>query len=403
MQLSLRSAAPLLVLLPQLLPAAAARAEGAVGAGTTVFHEPGAPLGVTVVVPQVDADVEVSEGLAVQAGWSADVVSGASVAVVDAPAADVDAISSATVRDTRHVLGGGVRVRSERTSIEGAYRYGFENDYRSHAFDVSARTELFDRNTALQITYARSFDSVCDGEPAQEPVLKARLESSDGCFTDDPMRSERDLSVQTFQGSWTQNWTAIFNMQATLTAQILEGLQINPYRAVRIGNTAAQEHHPEDRARYALGVGGKVWIRPLAGVISGRVRGYRDTWDILSASAELAYEQSLGAGLRLRGRGRYYAQTGAVFYSDDYVLAPRGQYFTGDRELSPMRTILLGASLRWSLASDTGGRVAGFLDGLELTLKADLLESRFPEFRYDQVEVPNDTALIGSLAILASF
>ncbi|MGD8860005.1 MAG: DUF3570 domain-containing protein [Myxococcales bacterium] len=380
-----------------------ARADGDVSAGTTVFHEPGAPLGATVVIPQVDADVELSDELAVKASWSADVVSGASVAVVDAPADDVDAISSATVTDTRHVFAGGVRVQSDRTSVTGTYRYGFENDYRSHAIDISARTELFERNTSLEITYARSFDVICDGETASEAVLKARLDSSEGCFTDDPMRSERDLSVQTFQGSWTQNWTAIFNMQATLTAQVLEGLQINPYRAVRIGNTAAQEHHPEDRARYAVGLASKVWIRPLSGVISARLRGYRDTWDILSGTAELAYEQGLSAGLHLRARGRYYAQTGAVFYSDDYVLAPRGRYFTGDRELSPMRTILLGASIAWTLPADADGRVLGFLDGFQLTLKGDLLESRFPEFHYDQVEVPNDTALIGSLVILASF
>jgi hypothetical protein len=390
------------LLLSALTPGPVA-AEGGVGAGTTLFTEPGSPLHMTVLVPQVDADVGLGDTLSVQASWTADVVSGASVAVVDAPAEDIDAITSATVSDTRHVFGGGFRLKGERTTLGAAYRYGFENDYRSHAFDVSASTELFERNTTLEITYARAFDSICDGPDAAEAVMKTRLDSSEGCFSDDPMRTEKDLSVQTFQGSWTQAWTPIFNMQATLTAQVLEGLQINPYRAVVIGNVAAQEYHPEDRARYAVGISGHFWIEPLSGVLSARVRGYRDTWDILSGTGELAYEQTLGGGLRVRARGRYYSQSGAVFYSDDYVLMPRGQYFTGDRELSPMSSLMLGGRLSWSVPADDEGAVLGFLDGLDLTLKGDVLQSYFDEFHYDQADVPNDTALIFSLGVLAGF
>src|SRR5260221_14766357 len=35
----------------------------------------------------------------------------------------------------------------------------------------------------------------------------------------------------------------------------------------------------------------------------------------------------------------------AVFYSDDYLIEPRGAYFTGDRELSKMQSILAGLRL----------------------------------------------------------
>ena len=42
-------------------------------------------------------------------------------------------------------------------------------------------------------------------------------------------------------------------------------------------------------------------------------------------------------------RARVYHQTGAVFWSDDYTggdppLGPKGQYWTGDRELSPFNS-----------------------------------------------------------------
>jgi hypothetical protein len=375
-----------------------------VSAGTAMFHESGGPLHMNVVSPEVNADVAVSEGLSVNAGWIADIVSGASVAVVDAPANNVDAISSASVHDVRHVLGGGAKVRDGQSSLGANYHYGIENDYRSHAFDVSARTELYERNTALELTYTRAFDRVCDGARASEAVLKPRLDTSDGCFNDSRAdRHSRELGVQTFQGAWTQHLTPVLSMQTTATAQLLHGFQSNPYRAIRIGRTAAQEYHPQDRARYALGLGLRIWIDPLAGALQPQFRAYRDTWNIRSLSAELGYEQTLGVGLRFRAKGRYYTQTAAAFYSDDYVLAPKGRYFTGDRELSAMHSALLGAQFSWAVPANAQGEVLGLLSGLELVLAADLLKSWFDAFHYDRAPVPNTMALLGSFTILAGF
>jgi hypothetical protein len=188
-------------------------------------------------------------------------------------------------------------------------------------------------------------------------------------------------------------------LQGTLSAQLLDGFQSNPYRAVRIGRTAAQEHHPDDRARYALGIGARLWIEPLSGALQPELRAYRDTWGVRSLTADVGYEQRLVAGLRMRGHARYYLQSSADFYSDDYVLAPRGQYFTGDRELSRMRSLMLGAALRWSPPPGDDGEVFGFLERFTLVMDADVLQSWFPEFHYDRVKVPNDLALLGTLSI----
>jgi hypothetical protein len=141
----------------------------------------------------------------------------------------------------------------------------------------------------------------------------------------------------------------------------------------------------------------------LRGALQPLVLAYRDTWDIRSLSFELAYEQSLFAGLRFRARARYYTQNSAAFYSDDYVLQPRGQYFTGDRELSRMHSGLFGGQFGWSVPASAKGEVVGFLSSLELVLKADLLKSSFPDFHYDRVPVPNGTALMGMFSLLAGF
>jgi hypothetical protein len=192
-------------------------------------------------------------------------------------------------------------------------------------------------------------------------------------------------------------------MQLTASAQLLHGFQSNPYRAIRIGKTAAQEYHPRDRARYALSLGLRYFIVPLAGALQAETRVYRDTWDVDSLSGELAYEQSLFGALRLRARGRYYTQGAAAFYSDDYVLAPRGRYFTGDRELSSMRSVLLGGQLIWAALPDDDGDVLGFLSGFELTAKGDVLKTFFDDFHYDRAEVPNTLALVLSLEARAMF
>jgi len=396
------SAQRLCLLLALLSVSASARAQLGVEAASTVFHESGGPISMTVIVPEVNAEVDVAEALSLRAGWSADVVSGASVAVVDAPAESVDAITTASVTDTRHVLGGGFALRDEQSTLSAGYRYGFENDYRSHGFDVSARTELFDRNTSFELAYARSFDSVCDGPGAEDPAQKGRLDSSDGCFDDDdPDRADHDLAVHGLQLSGTQTLSKLLVLQLGLSAQIQHGFLSNPYRAVRIGPTAAQEHHPENRARYAATIGLRYWIKPLSGALQPSVRLYRDTWHLRAASLELGYEQSLGTDFRVRVRGRLHMQTGAAFYSDDYVLAPRGQYFTGDRELSPLKTVLVGGELTYSVPPDDEGDVLGIFSAFSLKMKGDLLQTYLEEFHYDTVEPPNDLALIGTFAIVA--
>ncbi|HEY2733009.1 MAG TPA: DUF3570 domain-containing protein, partial [Polyangiales bacterium] len=230
-----------------------------------------------------------------------------------------------------------------------------------------------------------------------------RLDTSKGCFEGDKLRATRDLAIHTVLAGWTQAWTPRFTTQLTLTTQVLHGFQSNPYRAVRIGKTAAQEYEPNDRARYAVGAGARYWIAPLSSAIGIDARAYRDTWGIVSLTGELAYDQTFFGAFRVRVRGRYYTQTGATFYSDDYVLQPRGRYFTGDRELSPMQSLILGAALIWNVAPSESGSVLGVLSGFQLTLKADELKTYFSDFHYDRAPVPNTLATIVSLEARALF
>jgi hypothetical protein len=397
-----RAATHALATLAALAFVSAVRADaGQVDAYSTLFYEFGGPLHMLVVTPRAAVRVDPVDEVTVRASWEADVVSGASVAVVDAPGG-VDAITSATrVEDFRNVFSGGLEVRSDVGVLRGSYSYGFENDYRSHSFTLGARTDLFERNTTLDLSYARGFDQVCDRfQPSiQDPVRRQRLDSSIGCFSDSPDRIAHDIQLQTLQGSWTQAWAPIFVTQLTLTGQLVDGFQSNPYRAVWLGRSAAQEHHPEHRFRYAGALAARLWLEPLRGALQASARVYRDNWDVRSVTAELAYEQSIDGNLRFRLRGRYYRQGAAAFFSDDYALMPRGQYFTGDRELGDMESFLGGAQLVWTLTPGTEGASLGFLQSFRLVVKADYVHHQFPGFRYGRVGVPNNNSILATLGL----
>jgi hypothetical protein len=404
MQLIRRRALPLLAASLALADVSFALAQGDARATATMYYEPGGAVHTRVITPAVTASGTIRDTLTIRAGWEADIVSGASVAVVDAPTAEVDAITSATTYDDfRNTVRGGLSLVHDLTTLDASYAYGKEKDYQSHSFRLNARTELFERNTIFEVGYARAFDGVCTlRQPNEtESVDRQRLPSSDGCFGGDE-RETRDLSIQTFQGSWSQAWTPIFVTQLTLTAQIQHGFQANPYRAVWIGRTSAQENHPRERARYSANLGTRFWLKPLSSALQLDARLYRDTWNVRSLTLELAYEQTVRRVFRINVRGRYYNQGSATFYSDDYVLAPRGQYFTGDRELSAMQAWTVGGRMQWSIPPGDDGKV-GFFNSLDFVVKGDFVLYDFDAFHYGQVRVPNDSGIIATLSLESTF
>jgi len=97
-----------------------------------------------------------------------------------------------------------------------------------------------------------------------------------------------------------------------------------------------------------------------------------------------------------------------LFFSDDYtggepVLGPRGQYFTGDRELSPLHSFLLGGRLRATWTGAPGDRLGGALLKLEMSAGVDLLKTELEAFTWSGDE-PNDTlAIIPSVALGGAF
>ncbi len=389
----------LVLLAPRLLHAQVAE----LSLGTTVFHEP-SKVGsqMTVINPNASLVVTPWEWISVNAGYEADIVSGASEPVKAGKLSSPDIISQASVEDFRHVATGGFTLRKKNTRLSAGYAYAQELDYRSHGFSVSTATDFLQKNTEIELSYARGFDKVCNAAfpESRDPSLRLPLDSSDGCFKNADNRQEQDIDINNFQAGWTQAWTPVLTTQVVGTFQLQHGFLGNPYRGVVIGPSGqiAQEHHPENRARSAVAVRAKYFVRGIQTAFGLGVRGYKDTWDILGQTYQVDAERFMTPWLRVLLRGRYYQQTGALFWSDDYtggepLFGPRGQYWSGDRETSPMRSFMFGGRVLGEWRGAPGNRLLGMMLNASAAANLDVIQTELDDFTLAGLN-PDDTFAI---------
>jgi len=379
----------------------------------SVFYEAPTRTHMLVYTPSVDVQATPWSWLEVRGGWEADVVSGASVATKFGSAYGathpVDVVSTASVHDFRNLARGEATLKGETTSLTAGYAYSTERDYRSDALHVSAQTDAFQHNTQFALSYARNFDRVCDRVQGETSAVRwVALENSTGCFTSDTGRTTRSIDIDTFEASWAQSWTPVFATQLTYSAQLLEGFQADPYRSIVLGEgLKAQEYEPAERARESVTARAALYLRGIKGALRISLRGYSDTWAIRSGTIEAEFEKSFGESWRLMARGRGYKQTGAIFWSDDYTggvppLGPRGQYWTGDRELSPFWSWLAGLRSVWTI-EPADARLFGVVRRLKFIASASVTSFSYDEYTLGGIPVTDARAYFGTLSLTGSF
>jgi hypothetical protein len=382
----------------------------------SVFYEAPTNTHMLVYSPGATITARPWTWLEVAGGWQADVVSGASVATKAGAAYgathNADVVTTASVHDFRNVGLGSLTFKGENTSLTAGYSYGIEHDYESNSVNVSARTDAFQHNTQFELAYAHNFDVVCDRVQdtalQNQPTLWTALENSNGCFSSDPTRTTHDIAVDTYEASWAQSWTPVLETQLTYSAQLVDGFQSDPYRAVIIGEgVKAQEHVPNDRAREAVTARAAYYLRSIRSALRLSLRAYHDTWAIDSGTAELEFEKSLGESVRIMLRGRGYRQGGAVFWSDDYAagappLGAKGQYWTGDRELSPFWSWLGGLRAVWTVAP-TDHRIFGFIQTFKLAGSGSLEWFSYDQYTLAGIPISNAFAYVGTVSATLTF
>jgi hypothetical protein len=365
-----------------VLLASTASAEDRAEVSTAVFQEQraGGLGGLTVFHPQVDVGTDIGRHVTLDAGYAADAVTGATATTYQ-----VDAVSGATTfsdlrNEGRLALGFGGR----RSRIVFSSTLGTERDYLTRQFGGTASIDLPGRNTSIAIAYSHSFDAVCDKDNAQlMPLERRALTGADPCakkagIVGQPTAGNtvwRDLSIDTVQATLTQNVSPTMNLQIALYGQILEGFQSNPYRRVRVGPSSPQEHIPDTRDRWSVTARLNRYMPKLRSAAHFNARFYNDTWGVTGGDVELGYSQYVGNSLLLKFRARAYQQSAATFFKDAFFYeteSTAGEFFTGDRELSPVRSALVGGKLTLITVGEDKP-VWGLFDKLQVNLKGDVL------------------------------
>lgn len=299
----------------------------------------------TVVSPLVQGTADVTPTTSVNLGYVADIVSSASVDIVTQA-------SPTTIHDTRQQVSGGFSHSFGSLTWHAEYLYSHENDYLSNNISTGVEKELFDKNTTLSLGYALSLDDV--GRAHDENFSKS-------------------LTEQSAAASWTQILSPVLIAQLTYELGNSSGFQSSPYRfvPVRASLDAApelwvMETDPDERWRNAIVIAANRAIGESS-AIQGDYRFYFDDWGITSHTIGARYFVHLTPELELRLRERFYTQTGATFYQDNYSSVQK--YMTYDRELSPL----------WS---ETFGVAAYYLftPRVEGELKADVFYYSYSDF-----------------------
>jgi hypothetical protein len=387
--------------LAALALASAARADDVIGVKAEYFVEPAQGQALHVFHPQVGANIDAHRDFSLNFAYESDVVSGATPRIYGS----MDAISSATqFSDVRHAFHGGAELRLGPAAVGAGYTYAFENDYRSHAIDAQARVDLWGKNSTVTLGYAHNFDSVCDANNAgAQPLDRRALGSSKGCF--DPKTvglTVEPLAIDSYAVSFRQVLSPILLGELGVSFQVLDGLQSNPYRLVRLfGTVVAQESEPTLRQRVAVQARMRIAVPRARGAVGVDGRFYWDTWGVKSGTAEISWEEWVHPQILLRLRGRFYQQTRALFYRDageplSYEqVGPVGQYFTGDRELSPFRDFLTGFKLAWVRNADERGKVWRAFETLDLNVKLDMM--KYDPLTPDPPNQPRTVGLVNAL------
>ncbi|MEM9193711.1 MAG: DUF3570 domain-containing protein [Myxococcota bacterium] len=383
-----------------------AEAQVSVQLRESLFYEDRGPLEAQSFTTTVAAEATINETVTVGLGHEADVVSAATIAVVDSPL-DVDAITSATqMQDLRQQVRAAAAWSGNDLSVRASYRYGFENDYRGHGAGLGFRLDLPKASSAIDVDLAVGFDQSCDlaENSGLAPIDRQRLPNAEGCFDDDPERANRRVGSQSLDVAFTHLPRRDFALQVLVSLQRNEGFLSSPYREVWLGPFSAQEHHPSERIRGAVALDGRLALPAIRATVRGLVRAYRDDWGVTAFSGQLSWEQRLLPELRAKVRFRAYRQSAADFYSDDYAQEPRGQWFTGDRELSELSSILGGVGVVWMPISSTEGEATeSAFRSLRVALAADVARPEYANFRLGRGRYPNGFWTVISLGAEAAF
>jgi hypothetical protein len=147
----------------------------------------------------------------------------------------------------------------------------------------------------------------------------------------------------------------------------VEGLQHSPYRTVYVAGGYVPEVHPDSRSRRDVFVKLNQYLTNRASMKVSYMY-YLDDWGVDSHTIGAKLSQYVGEDVVVRYRYRFYSQSEADFFREDYD-EPGGVngLRTGDYRMSDFDAHLFGTRLSWNLGK--GPLAIPALDGIRFNIE----------------------------------
>ena len=233
----------------------------------------------------------------------------------------------------------------ERVALVGGFATSKESDYLSDVWSAKALIDFNQKNTILQLGYAR----------ANDDITAAFLTTSREKTADDLI-----IGV-----------TQLLSPQTVITANLsygyTSGYISDPYKIVEkrteilpgfFLDLTFPENRPSSKEKWIGFVSVNHALENLNAAVEGSYRLLDDTFGTTSHTVELAWFQKFGERLIVRPAMRFYQQSAADFYRVDLngtsITPPneatgRAPYYSADYRLSSMRTWMLGVKAIWDI------------------------------------------------------
>lgn len=338
-----------------------------VDAGTTVYANDDA---LTVVSPWADVRQQVSDEVAVSGGWTADVISTASVDIITA--------ATSPYRETRNEGRVSVEVKQGEVLWGAGYIASIEPDTHVHTGTVHGQVDLLSRRLTVGLTYGLGYGRIGTW---QEPKSLWR----DRWIHDVVVVATGVLDRNTVAGvSYT------FEQNSGDLASAYRRVPLFPADEALWERPHAQwvaERHPSARGRHAFSLTAR---RALTDQLFLRAtwRGYFDTWAIRSHAGEVGFAVDFGpVGVEVSDRFNW--QSRASFYRSVYTV--NRELITADRRLGELMTNIAALAVR--------PRVGDF----ELVVRGELQWTRYVDHYGlvgdDLVATPDTLAGVGQVGV----
>jgi hypothetical protein len=303
--------------------------------------------GVTVDGPALLVRKSVGDSVSLYGRYYVDTVSSASIDVVTTASPYVDK------REEYQV---GMDYLHGNTLMGMSFSNSKESDYIADTFNLNISQDLFEGLTTVSMGYSQGYDTI-------QPVKSTDI---------------YDINRYKYRLGLTQVLTPTVQMGVSYEGIAEEGYLNNPYRYARVQGVLVPERYPGSHDSQALAVrlikGISSDSRAVGESIRGEYRYYRDNWGITSNTLAFAYQRYFGANLLGEVHYRYYKQSAATFYSDNF--STEMTYMARDKLLSAFTDNSLGIKVTWYFLN---GKYY-FVDRMSLNFAYDYIDFNYDNF-----------------------